>query len=424
MTVLCATIEWMEHYFIKTFGCQMNENDSEIMAGTLEGLGLLPTSDYRQADVILVNTCSVRDTAERKAAGFIQLLTHLKSKKPGILIGIVGCMAQRLGDDLLKKYRFVDFVLGPGEETGLGAVISGRCGSRPEPTHTSIIKRKPSVRAWIKVMEGCDNFCSFCIVPYVRGREKSRPVEDVIGEMEALDKSIYKEVMLLGQNVNSYQYGFNDLLKKSAQVKGLLKIRFMTSHPKDMSPEIIETVAQNKKLCKSFHLPLQSGDNEVLKRMNRGYTREDYRRLVAAVRKTIPEASVTSDIIAGFPGETEEQFRNTLDLIEELELDSVITAAYDPRPGTAAQKMDGQVPAEEKGKRLSRLIETVERTALKRNKTLEGKTLEVLVEEKGFGRTDTNKIVRFKASVPRIGELVRVRIERAASWVLNGSLDN
>jgi len=402
----------------------MNENDSEKLAGALEGLGFSPTSDYRQADVILVNTCSVRDTAERKAAGFIQLLTHLKSKKPGILIGIVGCMAQRLGDDLLKQYRFVDFVLGPGEETELGAVISGRCGSRPAPTHTSIIKRKPSVRAWIKVMEGCDNFCSFCIVPYVRGREKSRPVEDVIREIEDLDKNKFKEIVLLGQNVNSYRYGFADLLKKAAQVKGLLRVRFMTSHPKDMNPEIIEAVAQNKKLCKSFHLPLQSGDDEVLKRMNRGYTREDYRHLVGTIRSAIPEASVTSDVIAGFPEETEEQFQNTLDLIEELELDSVITAAYDPRPGTAAQKMDGQVPAQEKGRRLSRLIETVERTALKRNKTLEGKTLEVLVEEKGFGRTDTNKIVRFTGGAPKIGELVMVRIERAASWVLNGSLDN
>ncbi len=273
-------------------------------------------------------------------------------------------------------------------------------------------------------MEGCDNFCSFCIVPYVRGREKSRPVEDVIREIEDLDKNKFKEIVLLGQNVNSYRYGFADLLKKAAQVKGLLRVRFMTSHPKDMNPEIIEAVAQNKKLCKSFHLPLQSGDDEVLKRMNRGYTREDYRRLIGAIRNIIPEASVTSDVIAGFPEETEEQFQNTLDLIEELELDSVITAAYDPRPGTAAQKMDGQVPAQEKGRRLSRLIETVERTALKRNKTLEGKTLEVLVEEKGFGRTDTNKIVRFTGGAPKIGELVMVRIERAASWVLNGSLDN
>ena len=417
----------MKRYFIKTFGCQMNENDSEKLAGVLEALGFFPTSDYRQADVILVNTCSVRDTAERKAAGFIQLLTHLKTKRPDILIGIVGCMAQRQGQDLLKQYRFVDFVLGPGEADEISKIVVRNMALTPFPLsqrERGAIKRKPSVRAWIKVMEGCDNFCSFCIVPYVRGREKSRPVEEVIREVEELDKTVFKEVMLLGQNVNSYRYGFAELLKKVAGVKGLLRVRFMTSHPKDMNMGIIEAVAQNKIICESFHLPLQSGDNEVLKRMNRGYTREDYRSLVRSIRSRIPDAGITSDVIAGFPGETEEQFQNTLDLIEELELDSVVTAAYDPRPGTQAEKLQCQVTKEDKGERLSRLIAVVERTALKKNKALEGKTLEVLAEEKGFGRTRTNRTVRFTGGSPKRGELVSVRIGQAGSWVLNGQVDN
>ena len=400
----------------------MNENDSEKMAGILESKGFSETLDERQADIILVNTCSVRDTAERKANGFISHLKMTKEKNPSALLGITGCMAQRLGADLLKKYRFVDFVLGPDREMELDRIISDRCGSRPTSTHTAIIKRKPSVRAWVTVMEGCDNFCSFCIVPYVRGREKSRTIENIVEEIEALDKNIYKEVMLLGQNVNSYSYGFEKLLKEVSKVDGLLRIRFMTSHPKDMSPKIIDAVAQNKKVCEAFHLPMQSGDNEVLKKMNRGYTREYYRQMVRDIRSRIPDASITSDVIAGFPGETEEQFQSTIDLINELELDSVITAAYDPRPGTAAEKMEGQLPEENKRERLARLVATVKEAALKKNKRIEGSDLEILIEEKGFGRTRTYKIVRFAGPSPNPGELARVKIKQANSWVLNGEL--
>jgi tRNA-2-methylthio-N6-dimethylallyladenosine synthase len=408
----------------------MNENDSEKMAGALEALGLCETPDICQADVILVNTCSVRDTAERKANGFISLLKKIKEKNPLVLLGITGCMAKREGEALLKKYRFVDFVLGPDEEIELSEIVCKiqnpkskiQIKSKIPNPKPQIIKRKGAVRAWVTVMEGCDNFCSFCIVPYVRGREKSRTFDEIIAEIEGLDKNIFKEVMLLGQNVNSYEYGFASLLSKVAKIDGILRVRFMTSHPKDMTAQIIDAVAENKKICEAFHLPLQSGDNEVLKRMNRGYTREYYRQLIQDIRRGIPDASITSDVIAGFPGETEEQFQNTLDLIKELELDSVITAAYDPRPGTAAEKMEGQLPFEVKKERLARLVAIVKETALKKNKKLEGSIVEILIEEKGFGRTRTYKIVRFNGTSPKAGELAGVKINQANSWVLNGEL--
>ena len=402
----------------------MNENDSEKMAGLLESKGLVPAKDETCADVILINTCCVRDNSERKAKGFIHIAGNIKKQRPGVLIAVTGCMAKRLEDSLLTKYKFVDFVLGPDREMELDGIVSS-VPSPPAPSpigRGAFIKRKPSVRAWVKVMEGCNNFCSFCIVPYVRGREKSRPIEDIVKEIEALDKNIYKEVMLLGQNVNSYEYGFADLLKRVSGIDGLLRVRFMSSHPKDMTPQIIDAVAANKKICEAFHLPLQSGDNEILKKMNRGYTREDFVRLVKDIRSRVQGAGITSDVIAGFPGETEEQFLNTLDLIDELELDSVITASYDPRPGTTAEKMDGQLSADVKKERLARLVAMVKKTAFKINKRLEGSVVEILVEEKGFGRTRPYKIVRFDGPSPKAGELARVKIKRANSWVLNGEL--
>ena len=393
----------------------MNENDSEKMAGLLESKGLVPAKDETRADVILINTCSVRDNAERKAKGFMHIAGNIKKQRPGVLIGVTGCMAKRLEDSLLTKYRFIDFVLGPDRENELAGLVTG---TNAIPT----VKRKPSVRAWIKVMEGCNNFCSYCIVPYVRGREKSRPIEDIVKEIEDLDKNIFKEVMLLGQNVNSYEYGFAGLLNRISKIDGILRVRFMTSHPKDMTDQIIDAVAANKKVCEAFHLPLQSGDNEILKKMNRGYTREDFVRLVRDIRSRVQGAGITSDVIAGFPGETEEQFRNTLDLIKELELDCVITAAYDPRPGTLAEQMKGQLPADVKKERLARLVAVVKETALKVNKRLEGTVVEILIEEKGFGRTRSYKIVRFDGTSPEAGMLAKVKIKHANSWVLNGEL--
>lgn len=398
----------MRKYLIKTYGCQMNENDSEIIAGILEKNGLVKASDIKEADIVIANTCSVRDAAERKAAGFINTLIKLKKEKPGLLVGVVGCMAERLGEELVKKFKFVDFVMGTSDFRNF--------------KDTSIIKREPSVNAWITIMEGCDNFCSFCIVPYVRGREKSKPVADILKEIDELDKNVFKEITLLGQNVNSYSYGFPHLLDAVSKINGIKRIRFMTSHPKNMSDEIIEAVKNTPKVCENFHLPLQSGDDEILKRMNRGYDSDYFRRLVEKIRKKITASAITSDAIAGFPGETDEQFENTLHLISELELDAVNTLAYDVRPGTAAEKMEGRVPQKIVDERLQQLIKVVEETSFKKNQSLAGSVQEILVEKKGKGRTRSHKMVKYPSEADETGKLIKVRIKSAKSWVLLGEV--
>lgn len=444
-----------KRYFIKTYGCQMNENDSEIMAGILESKGYRPADNAACADIIIANTCSVRDGAERKAKGFIADLVHLKKKNKDLLIGITGCMAERMGEELLKKYKFADFVLGPNMENELKTLIPGltprppllkergsketlsnnpsplgegrpkgrvRLGDSPAFKDSSLAKRENSVNAWITIMEGCDNYCSYCIVPYVRGREKSRPVKDILREIENLDKSIFKEVTLLGQNVNSYEFGLADLLKQVSAVDGIHRIRFMTSHPRDMSDDIIRAVAENDKVCEYFHLPLQSGDDDILKAMNRGYDTAYYRRLVGKIRDLVPSAAITSDVIAGFPGETDRNFQNTLDLVRELEFDTVNTLAFDPRPGTKAEKLSGRLTKGVISDRLQRLMRTVEDVTAAKNSKLVGGAFELLVESPGIGRTRANKIVKFKGSGIKPGDLITVRITAAKSWVLQGEI--
>jgi len=429
-------------YYIKTYGCQMNENDSEIIAGILEKKGLVKADDIKEADIIITNTCSVRDAAERKAEGFINVLKKLKKEKPGLIVGVAGCMAERMGEELVKKFKFVDFVMGPNMEQELMKILtpvrlssdhpspqSGegkarsagvRIGDSRDFKDTSLIKRNSSVNAWITIMEGCDNYCSFCIVPYVRGREKSKPVADILKEIDFLDKSVFKEITLLGQNVNSYAYDFARLLDEVSKIDGIFRVRFMTSHPKNMTDEIIDAVRRNPKVCENFHLPLQSGDDEVLKKMNRGYDSAYYRELVGKIRGMIPEAAITSDVIAGFPGETEKQFENTLRLITELEPDAVNTLAYNVRPSTAAEKMEGKLPQKTVDERLQRLMETVEKTSFKKNQALAGSVQEILVEKKGVGRTRTNKLVKYACKKDETGELKKVRIISAGSWVLQG----
>ena len=422
----------VKRYFIKTYGCQMNENDSEIMSGMLESKGFRPAKDIGSADIIITNTCSVRDGAERKAKGFIADLVHLKKKKKGLLIGVTGCMAERMGDDLLKKYGFVDFVLGPNMEGKIADILEDRSrptgatllctGDSPDFKKASLAVRENAVNAWVTIMEGCDNFCSYCIVPYVRGREKSRAVDEILREIEALDKNTFKEVTLLGQNVNSYSFGLAGLLKKVAKVDGVHRVKFMTSHPKDMSDDIIDAVAGNEKICEYFHLPLQSGDDEILAKMNRGYDSAYYSSLVKKIRRLIPGAAVTSDVIAGFPGETRKNFENTLNLIKELELDAVNTLAFDPRPGTAAAKMHGKLDRAEISERLQELMRTVEDVTEKKNRALIGSVHELLVESPGIGRTRTNKIVKFGPKEIKQGAFVTARIVSAKSWVLQGEL--
>ena len=324
-------------------------------------------------------------------------------------------------------------MIGPNKEKDIVAVIENLArekscavltGDSPEFRNSFAAKRKQEVHAWITIMEGCDNFCSYCIVPYVRGREKSRPVKDIVDEISQLDKSVFKEITLLGQNVNSYGYGFAKLLKEASDIQGVLRVRFMTSHPKDMSDEIISAVKDIPKVCENFHIPFQSGDNEILKKMNRGYDRKYYIDLVKRIRDKVPSAAITSDAIAGFPGETDSQFQNTLDLIKDLELDAINTLAFNPRPMTKAALMEGQISESIKSERLKLLMTVVQETVLKRNQKLIGETMEILVEKVGSGRTRTNKIVKFVYGKEKAGDILNARIKNAKSWVLDADIIN
>jgi len=438
----------------------MNVNDSEVIAGLLEGAGYSGSPSPDTADVILINTCCVRQKAEDKAMGYaLSLLSH-KMRNPRRILGLIGCIAEKDKHDLFRKLPFFDLVVGPGQEARIVQLIeetrSGGeklistgdfCGEYPERQ----AKRRPATQAFVTVMIGCDNFCSYCIVPYVRGREVSRQKEEILEEVRSLDKSIFKEVVLLGQNVNSYRseelgmrseyggegLGLGGLLRDVHKIDGIERIKFLTSHPRDMGDDIINAVAELPKVCEYFHLPLQSGDDQILKAMNRGYTSGHYRKLVDKIRKKIPEAAITSDAIAGFPGETDEQFKNTLKLIKELELDLVNTLVFSMRPGTAAAKMDGQVPEKVKKERLQELMKAVEETAGRKNKKLKNTIQEVLVEQKvdgrWFSRTRGNKVVRFSNIEARdsivaasghspnlTGRLINVKITNAGPFVLEG----
>jgi len=415
----------------------MNVNDSEVMAGLLEEAGYEEAIRPDDADVIIVNTCCVRQKAEDKAIGYALGLISLKMMKPNRVIVLSGCIAEKDRNDIFRKIPFVDVVVGPGQENkiihlideirkGSEKIVS--IGGSNEKYQYKTAKRARNTQAFVTVMLGCDNFCSFCIVPYVRGREVSRSKEEIIDEIEGLDKDTYKEIVLLGQNVNSYgkgtRYRFHDLLADVSRIKGVGRIRFFTSHPRDMSDDIIDAVSRLPNICEFFHLPLQSGDDEILQKMNRGYTSDHYRKLVQRIRERVPEASITSDAIAGFPGETEEQFQNTLDLIKELELDLVNTVAYSVRKGTPAEKLPGHLPREALSERLQRLMAVVEKSALKTNTKLIGSVQEVLVECKSgeglLGRTRGNKIVLFDGNDELIGRFVKIKITYAKAWVLNG----
>lgn len=429
-------------YFIKTYGCQMNVNDSEAVAGLLEAAGHEPADDLETANIILINTCCVRQQAEDKAIGYALGTLSLKMRDPKRILGIIGCIAEKDKEKLLKKLPFFDIIAGPAQEGRIVQLIEEiiekknrivSVGSSVHPLHGSS-KRRSAVQAYITIMTGCDNFCSYCVVPYVRGRETSRPMKEILEEIKRLDKSIFKEVILLGQNVNNYKgsgirgkgQGLRGLLEQVQQIDGIERIRFLTSHPRDMTDQIIDAVRDLPKVCGYFHLPLQSGDDEILKAMNRGYTADHYRRLVGRIRDRIPEASITSDAIAGFPGETEEQFQHTIDLISKLELDVVNTFAYSPRPGTPAEKLPGQISNDIRSGRLRRLMDVVERTAGEKNRKLSGTIQEILVErdkqDKLSGRTRGNKLVKFAGKKDLIGKLVNVRITDTGPFVLEGEL--
>ena len=401
-------------FYIKTYGCQMNKYDSELVAGLLQQHGLEPVAAPEDADVILVNTCAVRDHAEQRVLGHLTQLRLHKQADPSRKIGVLGCMAERMGQDLIAKRPFVDFVLGPDGYRKLPALLGlderaewEKDGQDRLETYTDIFPaHTEGVAAWIAVMRGCNNFCSYCIVPYVRGRERSRPAADVVSEVRRLAEQGYLEVTLLGQNVNSYwdgEHDFSDLLRLVAGVEGIARIRFATSHPKDLSDKLIDTIASEPKVCNHVHLPVQSGSSRILRLMNRKYTREQYLERVRRIRQAIPDVALTTDIIVGFPGETEEDFEQTRSLLEEVEYDGAFVFHYSVRPGTAAARLPDNVPHEEKIARLEELNRLQKKISLKKNRALVGRIEEVLVEGPNrkrpgqyIGRTETNKIVVFR----------------------------
>lgn len=393
---------------------------------------------YHRLKVVLefIYTCVVRKHAEDRAAGYISSLKGLKSKNLNLKLAVCGCLVTEPGVKVSSLFPHVDLFIGPNQPEKLKEYLLVN-RSTSLPVNQSINNDRQTGRQedrrtkYITIMHGCDNFCSYCIVPYVRGREYSRPVDEILNEIKQIDANRYKEIFLLGQNVNSYKYGLANLLR---QISGIKRIRFMTSHPRDMSDEIIDAVAALPHVCEYFHLPIQHGNDEILQRMNRGYTADQYRKLVDKIRSKIPGAAITSDVIVGFPGETEEQFRSTLYIIEQIGFDACNTAAYSVRPGTAASRLPDDVPQKVKQERLQAAMRVVEEVARKQNEKLIGTIQEILVDQSASqpvsqsalrGRTRGNKIVKFRADKrDLLGKLVNVRITSAQSWVLKGELTN
>lgn len=431
-----------KRFYIETFGCQMNVADSEVVAAIMQTAGYAITEDVGEADVIMLNTCSVRDNAERHVIGRLQNFLPLKRKNRRIAIGIIGCMAERQGEDLIKE-QGVDFVAGPDAYMDIpnliGAVARGEKAVNIElsttETYSEIIPARigKSISGFISIMRGCNNFCTYCIVPYTRGRERSRDVESILREAQDLREKGYKELTLLGQNVDSYNYeglDFAGLLERVAVAVPEMRVRFATSHPKDMSDKMLEVMAAHENICKFIHLPVQSGSNEVLKRMKRGYTREWYLERIAAIRRIVPGCAIGTDVFCGFSGETLEDQAETLSLMREAAFDQAYMFKYSERPGTfASRHLADDVPEEEKVRRLNEMIALQGELSLESNKRDIGGVFEVMIEgyskrsrEKFCGRTSQNKMCVFDKGGHKIGDFVKVRIVEATGATLMGEL--
>ena len=430
-------------YFIKTYGCQMNEHDSENIAAMLEELGFSRVDNYLDADLVLLNTCSVRENAHNKAFGMLGRLKHLKLEKKDLIIGLTGCMAQESGvvDDVLKDYKFVNFVIGTHNLYQLPEVIDEAIVSNKQQIEVysregDLVEGLPVVRAnsykaYVNIIYGCDKFCTYCIVPYTRGRERSRKKEDILKEVKELVDDDYKELILLGQNVNAYgkdlydDYNLADLLEDIAKMN-IPRIRFMTSHPWDFTDKMIEVIGKYPNIMPSIHLPVQSGSNKILKLMGRRYTRESYLELFDKMKKIIPGVTISTDIIVGFPGETEEDFQQTLDLVNYCKYDNAYTFIFSKREGTPACRLPKEVSEEIKEDRLHRLNEVVNKYFLENNKKLEGRVLKVLVEGESskdnmyYGYSETNKLINFVGDNIKLGDIVDVEIVSAKTWSLDG----
>ncbi len=434
-------------YSVVTYGCQGNEADSEVISGILERLGYTHSEDTYKADIVILNTCAIRENAENRIWGVLGLLKGVKSEKKDMIIGICGCMPQEenVSNKLMETYPFVDLIFGTHNIGNLPKLID-ECLEKKNKvievisTQGGILEGAPKVRlskhkAWVNIMYGCDEFCTYCIVPYTRGKERSRDKEDIINEVNDLVKQGYKEITLLGQNVNAYGkdkndgYTFGDLLVDLDKT-GIARIRYTTSHPRDLDDKTIEAMAKCPSVMPQLHLPVQSGDDEVLRRMNRKYTHDHYMGLIRKLKAAIPGISITTDIIVGFPGETEEQFQNTLKLVDEVEYEGAYTFIYSPREGTPAAKFEDQIPEDIAKDRLYRLNEKVNAYYLKGNERFVGTVQEVLVDGDSkngegmmCGYTKNLKLCHFKASDPSlVGKLVNVKITEAKSWFVIGEL--
>lgn len=435
-----------KHYIVYTYGCQMNEHDSETIKGLLEQMGYRATEDRKQADIILLNTCAIRENAEDKVFGELGHLKHLKTEKPDMLLGVCGCMSQEesVVNRILQKHGFVDLIFGTHNVHRLPHLIQEALFSKEMVVEVwskegdiveNLPKKREGLRGWVNIMYGCDKFCTYCIVPYTRGKERSRRPEDVIAEVRELARQGYKEITLLGQNVNAYgkdfediQYRFGDLMDDINKID-IPRVRFTTSHPRDFDDHLIEVLAKGGNLVEHIHLPVQSGSSQVLKKMSRKYTRETYLELAHKIKKAIPNVAFTTDIIVGFPGETDEQFEETLSLVREVGYDSAYTFIYSPREGTPAAVMEDNVPMEVKSERLQRLNAAINEYSRKSNDRLLGSTVEVLVEGVSknndsmlSGRTRTNKLVHFEGSTELVGSFVNVRITDTKTWYIKGDM--
>jgi tRNA-2-methylthio-N6-dimethylallyladenosine synthase len=415
----------MPQYYIWTIGCQMNKAESERLGSFLEQSGYQPTTTAEKADIIVLNSCVVRQSAENRVVNKLHALKSWKRSRPNVTLAVTGCLVDSDNNLLKNSFPHVDYFFKPGElPPWLG-----------ETRAEQALPVRPSVSTFVPIIQGCNNFCSYCIVPYRRGRERSRPLADITGEVKELVRRGVKEVVLLGQNVDSYgrdlpeKPDLADLLQEINDITGLDRIRFLTNHPKDMSLKLIEAIAGLEKVCEQINLPVQAGDNDILAAMGRGYTVEHYRQLIKRIRSKIPEVALSTDVIVGFPTESESQFRRTVELLNEIRFDTVHVAAYSPRPGTiAARKFDDNVPATEKKRRLSEIERLQEGIEAEINARLLGRTVEVLVEGKQGGkwqgRTRSDKLVFFNDRNDRMGQTVRIKVEKTSPWSLQGKVDS
>ena len=430
----------IKRFALETYGCQMNVADSELVEGILTNLGLEKTANYDEADAIFLNTCAIRENAETKVHSKLGNLHKIKLNKPHLIIGVLGCMAQNLKDDLLKNKPYVDIILGPDSYRKIPDLINRHVKDNKSIVDTKLSRyevyenlfpsRGDTFNAWVSIMRGCDKFCSFCIVPFTRGRERSRSVESVVEEVKKAVDQGFVEITLLGQNVNSYNFegkSFSDLLLAVSDINGVKRIRYTSPHPQDINVELLEVMASRKNICNYVHFPMQSGSNEVLKRMNRTYTREHFYDMAMKIREIMPNCGLSTDIIVGFPGETDEQFRETLDLMEAIKFNSAFTFKYSPRPYTKAEQFSDHISEVIKKSRLDEMLILQRKHTLELNQNMVGTFQQVLIEKESkksnlhwAGRTDSNEWVIIEKNNSNIKDIVPVEISDATGVILHG----